>query len=72
MATAQTAAPQKLLTVEEYLQLPVNGAPTELTLGESFATPKGNVAFALASPGAWVNWPTDLTRPAYRFGFRRA
>jgi len=48
------------------------GAVRELTLGETLETPRGTVLFAVASPGAWAQWPeTELPRPAYRFGFRR-
>jgi Uma2 family endonuclease len=33
MATMETAAPERLLTIEEYAQLPDNGLPTELVRG---------------------------------------
>jgi Uma2 family endonuclease len=33
MSTVETAAPERLLTVEEYAQLPDNGLPTELVRG---------------------------------------
>ena len=33
MATAETIAPERLLTIEEYAQLPDNGLPTELVRG---------------------------------------
>lgn len=51
----------------------VSGRDTELTLGETTQTPHGAVEFAVASPGAWAEWPSDELgpRPAYRFGFRR-
>lgn len=47
----------------------VSGAERELTLGEPFATPMGAIVLAVASPGAWSEWP--VRKPAYRFGFRR-
>ncbi len=51
----------------------VSGRDAELTLGETTQTPHGAVAFAVASPSAWAEWPSDELgpRPAYRFGFRR-
>jgi Uma2 family endonuclease len=33
MATVETAAPERLLTIEEYARLPDNGLPTELVRG---------------------------------------
>jgi Uma2 family endonuclease len=33
MATAPTAAPERLLTIQEYMQLPDNGVPNELVRG---------------------------------------
>lgn len=51
----------------------VDGAVRELTLGEALETPRGTFLFAVASPGAWAQWPeAEVARPAYRFGFRRA
>jgi hypothetical protein len=51
----------------------VSGRDVELQLGETTQTPSGAVEFAIASPGAWADWPSDELgpRPAYRFGFRR-
>lgn len=54
------------------LRASVAGAERELTLGETVQTPQGALVFAIASPGAWNEWPTnEVPRPAYRFGFRR-
>lgn len=52
----------------------VSGRETELTLGETVQTPRGAIAFEIASPGPWSEWPSDEVgpRPAFRFGFRRA
>lgn len=52
----------------------VSGVDAELTLGETYQTDRGAVVFALASPGAWSQWPSEELgpRPPYRFGFRRA
>jgi hypothetical protein len=52
----------------------ISGRESELILGETLETPNGAVVFAVVSPGAWANWPSDELgpRPAYRFGFRRA
>jgi hypothetical protein len=51
----------------------VSGRESELTLGETMVTPNGPVAFVVASPSAWAEWPRDELgpRPPYRFGFRR-
>lgn len=51
----------------------VSGVDTELTLGEPFESARGTILFAIASPGAWAEWPSGELgpRPAYRFGFRR-
>lgn len=51
----------------------VSGVERELTLGQMLETPDGVVAFVVASPGTWAEWPSDELgpRPAYRFGFRR-
>lgn len=56
------------------LRASVSGAEAELTLGETLATPHGDLAFVIASPGPWAEWPRDELgpRPAYRFGFRRS
>lgn len=55
------------------LRAEISGVARELTLGETFETPHGAVMFAVASPGAWNDWPErEIPRPAYRFGFRRA
>ncbi|OQW56834.1 MAG: hypothetical protein A4S17_13190 [Proteobacteria bacterium HN_bin10] len=54
------------------LRAEVSGETRELTLGETLATPRGAVLFAVARPGAWADWPErEVARPAYRFGFRR-
>lgn len=51
----------------------VAGRESELTLGQPLQTPNGTVVFAVMSPGAWSEWPSDELgpRPAYRLGFRR-
>lgn len=56
------------------LRANVSGSDAELTLGETLDTPNGAIAFEIASPGPWSEWPADELgpRPAYRFGFRRA
>lgn len=55
------------------LRASVSGVERELTLGETVQTPQGALVFAIAKPGAWADWPTsEVARPAYRFGFRRA
>lgn len=56
------------------LRANVLGRDAELVLGETLETPNGNVAFVIAAPGPWAEWPADELgpRPAYRFGFRRA
>lgn len=54
------------------LRADVHGTPRELTLGEALETPQGVITLAVASPGAWADWPeNEVARPAYRFGFRR-
>jgi hypothetical protein len=54
------------------LRANVSGVEHELMLGEALATPNGAVVLAVAKPGAWSEWPSELgVRPAYRFGFRR-
>jgi len=56
------------------LRANVSGREAELLLGETLETPNGAVAFEIASPGPWSEWPADELgpRPAFRFGFRRA
>lgn len=51
----------------------VSGVDTELELGQPYESDHGVVVFAVASPGAWAEWPSEELgpRPAYRFGFRR-
>jgi hypothetical protein len=51
----------------------VSGRDSDLTLGETLETPHGSVAFVVASPGPWSEWPSAELgpRPAYQFGFRR-
>jgi len=51
----------------------VSGVDTELELGQPYQSDHGVVVFAIASPGAWAEWPSEELgpRPAYRFGFRR-
>ncbi len=51
----------------------VNGAATELTLGQETTTSNGAFEFAIAKPGPWADWPENEigAPPAYRFGFRR-
>lgn len=44
----------------------------EITLDEAAVeTPRGSFSLVVASPGPWTDWP-EGSRPAYRFGFRRA
>ncbi len=55
------------------LRADVAGTVRELTLGEALETPHGAVLLVVASPSPWAQWPEEeITRPAYRFGFRRA
>jgi hypothetical protein len=45
---------------------------TEIKLGEPISTPAGAIAFAIATPPPYTDWPTaEIVKPAYRFGFRR-
>jgi hypothetical protein len=55
------------------LRADVSGEDLELTLGEPAATRHGPLLLAVASPGAWAEWPANELgeKPAYRFGFRR-
>lgn len=51
----------------------ISGRESELELGQPLQTPNGTVLFAVASPGAWSEWPSAEIgpRPASTFGFRR-
>lgn len=55
------------------LRADVSGEALELTLGQPALTAHGSVLLAVASPGAWTDWPTDElgAKPGYRFGFAR-